>query len=43
MHGIEKVEIRQAAGKPAAGRITVRLHREGAEMIIDVSDDGAGS
>ena len=42
VHGIEKAEVRQAAGKPAAGRITVRLHREGAEMIIDVSDDGAG-
>ena len=42
VHGIEKAEVRQAAGKPASGRITVRLHREGAEMIIDVSDDGAG-
>ncbi len=42
VHGIEKPEVRQAAGKPATGRITVRLHREGAEMIIDVSDDGAG-
>ncbi|RLA26984.1 MAG: histidine kinase, partial [Gammaproteobacteria bacterium] len=42
VHGIEKAEVRQAAGKPATGRITVRLHREGAEMIIDVSDDGAG-
>jgi chemosensory pili system protein ChpA (sensor histidine kinase/response regulator) len=34
--------VRQAAGKPAVGRITIRLHREGAEMVIDVSDDGAG-
>lgn len=42
VHGIESAEDRQAAGKPATGRITVRLHREGAEMIIDVSDDGAG-
>jgi len=24
------------------GRITIRLHREGAEMVIDVADDGAG-
>jgi chemosensory pili system protein ChpA (sensor histidine kinase/response regulator) len=24
------------------GRITVRLHREGSEMVIDVADDGAG-
>ncbi|MGB5345988.1 MAG: Hpt domain-containing protein [Woeseia sp.] len=42
IHGIESQEVRQAAGKPATGRITVRLHREGAEMVIDVSDDGAG-
>ena len=42
VHGIEDVAVRQAAGKPATGRITVRLHREGAEMVIDVADDGAG-
>ena len=42
IHGIEDAEVRQAAGKPATGRITIRLHREGAEMIIDVADDGAG-
>jgi chemosensory pili system protein ChpA (sensor histidine kinase/response regulator) len=42
IHGIEKPELRQATGKPATGRITIRLHREGAEMVIDISDDGAG-
>jgi chemosensory pili system protein ChpA (sensor histidine kinase/response regulator) len=42
VHGIENPEERQAAGKPATGRITIRLHREGAEMVIDVADDGAG-
>lgn len=42
VHGIETAEERQAAGKPANGRITIRLHREGAEMVIDVADDGAG-
>ena len=42
VHGLEKPEARQAAGKPATGRITIRLHREGAEMVIDVADDGAG-
>ncbi|MCI0516690.1 MAG: Hpt domain-containing protein, partial [Woeseiaceae bacterium] len=42
VHGIEKPEVRQAAGKPATGRITIRLHREGAEMVIDVADDGSG-
>ncbi len=42
IHGIEGAEVRQAASKPATGRITIRLHREGAEMVIDVADDGAG-
>ena len=42
VHGIEAPEIRQAADKPAVGRITIRLQREGAEMVIDVADDGAG-
>jgi len=42
IHGIEDPDARQAAGKPAGGRITIRLHREGAEMVIDVADDGAG-
>ena len=42
VHGIEPPEERQAAGKPPGGRITVRLHREGSEMVIDVADDGAG-
>ncbi len=42
VHGIEPPETRQAAGKAPVGRITVRLHREGSEMVIDVADDGAG-
>ncbi len=42
IHGVEAPEARQAAGKPATGRITMRLHREGSEMVIDVADDGAG-
>ncbi|HET6629088.1 MAG TPA: Hpt domain-containing protein [Woeseiaceae bacterium] len=42
IHGIEDAKTRQKRGKPATGRITIRLHREGAEMVIDVADDGAG-
>lgn len=42
IHGLEKPEERLAQGKPATGRITMRLHREGSEMVIDVADDGAG-
>ena len=42
VHGIESPDDRQAAGKPSVGRITIRLHREGSEMVIDVADDGRG-
>jgi chemosensory pili system protein ChpA (sensor histidine kinase/response regulator) len=42
VHGLEDAADRLAAGKPATGRITIRLHREGSEMVIDVADDGAG-
>jgi chemosensory pili system protein ChpA (sensor histidine kinase/response regulator) len=42
VHGIEEPDVRQGNGKPATGQITIRLHREGAEMVIDVADDGAG-
>ncbi len=42
VHGIETPGDRLAASKPATGRITIRLQREGAEMVIDVADDGAG-
>ncbi len=42
VHGIEEPDSRQSASKPPAGRITIRLHREGAEMVIDVADDGKG-
>ena len=42
VHGIESPDERQSANKPATGRITIRLHREGSEMVIDVADDGRG-
>jgi len=42
VHGIESSADRQEADKPATGQITIRLHREGSEMVIDVSDDGKG-
>lgn len=41
-HGIESPEVRRAAGKPAAGRITIRAFHQGNQTIISVSDDGAG-
>ena len=42
VHGIEAPEARRAAGKPETGTVTVRLQREGAEVVIVVEDDGAG-
>jgi two-component system chemotaxis sensor kinase CheA len=41
-HGLEKPEIRVAAGKPAEGVVKLcALHRSG-RIVIEVSDDGAG-
>jgi chemosensory pili system protein ChpA (sensor histidine kinase/response regulator) len=42
VHGIETSGERQKSDKSATGRITIRLHREGSEMVIDVADDGRG-
>ncbi|MGB3394418.1 MAG: Hpt domain-containing protein [Stenotrophomonas sp.] len=41
-HGLETPEQRQAAGKPEEGNITLRLRREGSEIVLEVADDGAG-
>lgn len=41
-HGIETVEERLAAGKPAIGTIRLELSREGADIVLQLSDDGAG-
>ncbi|KQR63187.1 Hpt domain-containing protein [Acidovorax sp. Leaf160] len=41
-HGIEGPEQRAAAGKPAAGTITVALRQEGNDVSVDFRDDGAG-
>jgi chemosensory pili system protein ChpA (sensor histidine kinase/response regulator) len=42
VHGIEAPEQRVARGKPDTGRIELTLQREGAEVMVRVSDDGAG-
>jgi chemotaxis protein histidine kinase CheA len=41
-HGIESPAERRAAGKPEAGRITVRAMRNGGAVRIDIEDDGRG-
>ncbi len=42
VHGIESPERRLAAGKAETGQIRLALRREGAEVIVEVGDDGAG-
>src|SRR3984893_6976017 len=41
-HGIEKPEKRLAVGNPAEGRLLLRAYHEGGQVIIEISDDGAG-
>ncbi|HSH29436.1 MAG TPA: Hpt domain-containing protein, partial [Thiohalobacter sp.] len=41
-HGIEAPEQRRKHGKPEAGGIRLTLRREGSEVVIRLSDDGAG-
>jgi chemosensory pili system protein ChpA (sensor histidine kinase/response regulator) len=41
-HGVEDAKTRQQAGKPSVAQITIDISREGAELIIKLSDDGAG-
>lgn len=41
-HGIESPAARISAGKPEAGEIRISLRQENNEVLIMVSDDGAG-
>ncbi|MHC6227771.1 hybrid sensor histidine kinase/response regulator [Pseudomonas sp. X10] len=41
-HGLETREARLAAGKPEQGTISLNLLREGADIVIEMSDNGAG-
>jgi two-component system chemotaxis sensor kinase CheA len=41
-HGLETPEKRRAAGKPDAGTLTLDAHHEGGNIIVRISDDGAG-
>jgi chemosensory pili system protein ChpA (sensor histidine kinase/response regulator) len=42
VHGIEKPEERVRRGKPDTGHILLELHREGAEVMVRLTDDGGG-
>jgi len=41
-HGIELPEDRVKAGKSRTGRLILRAFHEGGQVIIEISDDGAG-
>ena len=41
-HGIESPEDRVAAGKPAAGRVSVSAYHQGGNIYIELKDDGKG-
>ena len=41
-HGIETPEEREKLGKNKKGKITLHISREGAEVVLRLSDDGAG-
>jgi two-component system chemotaxis sensor kinase CheA len=41
-HGIELAAAREAAGKPARGKIRLNAFHEGDQVVIEVSDDGHG-
>ena len=41
-HGIELPEVREAAGKPRTGKLTLSARHQGGNIIIEVIDDGAG-
>ncbi len=41
-HGIEALDLRQQRGKPDVGTILLRAFYSGANVMIEISDDGAG-
>jgi len=41
-HGIEVPQLREQAGKPRQGTIRLEASQEGDQIVISISDDGAG-
>lgn len=41
-HGIESAERRQAAGKPAKGKLMLNAYHDSGSIVIEVGDDGGG-
>ena len=42
VHGIEFPAERRQRGKPESGRIELIVHREGSDLIVEITDDGLG-
>ncbi len=41
-HGIETPEARRSAGKPEIGEVHLNAYHQGGNVVIEISDDGAG-
>lgn len=41
-HGIEMPDVRKAAGKPETGVVSLNASHQGGNVVIEISDDGAG-
>jgi two-component system chemotaxis sensor kinase CheA len=41
-HGIESPEVRVEAGKPRAGKVTLKAYNKENNVVIEILDDGAG-
>lgn len=41
-HGIEEADVRAKKGKPKQGKISLKAYYSGANVMIQISDDGAG-
>ncbi|RON20777.1 chemotaxis protein CheA [Pseudomonas brassicacearum] len=41
-HGIESPEVRQAAGKPLTGTLSLNAYHDSGSIVIEIVDDGAG-
>ncbi len=41
-HGIERAEVREKAGKPPQGTLHLHAEHKGGNVLIEISDDGAG-
>ncbi|MCC7250101.1 MAG: response regulator [Lysobacter sp.] len=41
-HGLEKPGKRKSSGKPEEGVVRIAVRKEGSEVVLQISDDGAG-